>query len=156
MDNNNIIESFQKILEKNNKIKNIVLHDANASYSGCEITINNKKTCFRKGKITPTKSGHFVSLWKHLGKSNIPYDLSDNYDLYVFEIEYHEDKLGYFIFPSAVLLKHKILSADDSIGKLGFRLYAPIYKLENKTSINTQKWQSDYFYYANDLKKIKL
>lgn len=156
MDKNDIIESFQTILEKNNKIKNIVFHDANANYSACEITINNKKTCFRKGKITPTKSGHFVSLWKYSDKSNIPYDINDDYDLYVFEIEYDKDKLGYFIFPSEVLLKHKILSADDSIGKLGFRLYGPMYKLKNKTSINTQKWQSVYFYYANDLKKIKL
>lgn len=156
MDKNDVIESFQTILEKNNKIKNIVLHDDNAKYSACEITINNKKTCFRKGKITPTKSGHFVSLWKHSDKSNIPYDINDNYELYVFEIEYDKDKLGYFIFPSAILSKHKILSTDDSIGKLGFRLYGPMYKLKNKTSINTQKWQSVYFYYANDLKKIKL
>jgi len=33
-------------------------------YSAFRFSLNNKKICYREAKITPTKTGQFVTLWK--------------------------------------------------------------------------------------------
>ncbi len=138
---------IQNIIDKiydNEKIKEYSDHDENKKYDGCEFKASNHFICFRKGNITPNKTGHFVSLWKNNGGKNTPYNINDKYVIYMFYIE-DSDKKGIFIFPSTVLEKNKILSNNNNGGKLGFRLYAPWYDAPNKTSKITQNWQKIYF-----------
>jgi hypothetical protein len=146
----NILNIINKLYKNNQQIQ-IHLQDNNAEYYACDFIINNKKICFRKGKITPTKLGHFISLWKTNNSINIPYDINDNYDKYIF---YVEDKLksGFFIFSKKELLENKILSDNKNKlkGKLGFRIYAPWYNVANKTAKLTQQMQVKYF---NDFSK---
>jgi len=143
----NILNIINK-LYKNIQHIQINIQNNNKDYYASEFIINNKKICFRKGKITPTKLGHFVSLWKINNNINVPYDINDNYDKYIF---YVEDKLksGFFVFTKKELLENKILS--DNInkikGKLGFRLYAPWYNVKNNTAKNTQILQIKHFIY---------
>ena len=56
-------------------------------------------------------------------------------------------KTGYFVFSKNELLKNKVLSdnKNGSKGKLGFRLYAPWYDVQNKTAKLSQNWQIKYF-----------
>ncbi len=39
-----------------------------------------------------------------------------------------------------------ILSEEKSKGKLGFRLYAPWYKVDSENVKKSQEWQVKYFY----------
>jgi hypothetical protein len=151
MDNiNKILKKGKKMLYGNNEIKNIILHETNKDYNACEFTLNNKKYCFRTGKITPTKIGHFVSLWKYIDDVNSPYSANDNFDYYIFDVR-ENNKFGQFIFPKNILVKNKILTDNKNIGKLGFRLYAPWCDTENNTAKKTQKWQVEYFFDSENL-----
>lgn len=113
-------------------------------YFGCDFTISNLKIKYRKAKITPIKSGAFVALWKRnsIGKT-IPFEVSDSFDFYIFEIEDACQK-GLFVFPKLVLEKHNILSAEKE-GKRGFRLYPTWCESLNKQAIKTQFWQLPFF-----------
>lgn len=54
-------------------------------------------------------------------------------------------KKGYFQFPKSVLIKHHILTNNDIVGKMAFRVY-PTWEYDlNKTALKTQSWQSHYF-----------
>jgi hypothetical protein len=103
------------------------------------------------GNITPTKIGHFVSLWKKdtIKNKNIPYDINDKYDIYIFLV-LDKKKEGFFIFPKDILLQNNILSdkQNNKKGKLGFRLYCSWYNVKelNKTALSSYKWQNEYFY----------
>ncbi len=127
------IESFSREKES---------HD----YAASEFKINHLRIKFRAAKITPTKVGQFVTIWKRIEKGPIqPFDLTDPFDLIVISVR-DQDRLGQFVFPKEVLYEKGIVSKDGKGGKRGIRVYPPWDKTENRQAIQTQKWQIPYFF----------
>ena len=130
-------------------------------YCAHTFKLGDKNVKFRTAKITPTKLGQFVTLWKR-NETGItaPYHITDNYDFYIIATR-QDSNFGVFIFPKDVLLEQGILSGVSSAGKRGFRVY-PTWDLTcNKQAQKTQLWQTKYFleisdHQPNDLQKAKL
>ena len=121
------------------------LEAQNAEYGAYVFNLNGLSIRFRVAKITPTKVGHFVTLWERIGDGPIqPYDALDSVDLFV--ISTREGKnFGQFIFPKSVLREHDILSSKGKGGKRGIRVYPPWAKTTSSQAQKTQKWQLEYF-----------
>jgi len=114
-------------------------------YSGMNFTIAQLKIKFRTAKITPTKTGQFVTLWKRNEEGEtIPFDSSDSFDFYLISTS-KENHAGIFIFSKEILAKKGILTHEKKEGKRGFRIYPAWDKTENKQASATQKWQTEYF-----------
>jgi hypothetical protein len=130
-------------------ITNIRHHEESNEYSACGFLLNKNKIEFRTGKITPTKPGHFVAIWKrdNAGKTT-PFDLSDGIDFMVITVR-EKKHLGQFIFPKSILADQGIITQNDKEGKRGMRIYPPWSKNLNKQAQKTQKWQGDYFLHLN-------
>jgi hypothetical protein len=116
-----------------------------AEYSACVFELNNLSIRFRTAKITPTKNGQFVTLWKRSESGPIaPFEISDSIDLFVISTRL-DNRFGQFIFPKAVLCKHGIVSTDKKEGKRAMRVYPPWDQTTSKQAEKTQKWQLEYF-----------
>ena len=126
-------------------LSNLIIEKESADYEACQFDLNNKKVLFRSAKITPTKAGLFVTVWKRSTDGPItPFDHSDAIDLFVINIR-KEDCFGQFIFPIAVLAQKGIVTVGTKEGKRAFRVYPPWDKDLNKQAQKTQQWQLDYF-----------
>lgn len=114
-------------------------------YRACSFQLNEKKIQYRMSKITPTKSGQFVSIWKR-NKDGItyPFDSADNFD-FVIITSRKDEKLGQFIFPKSLLADKGIITRNKKIGKRGIRVYPPWDITTNKQAMITQSWQTKYF-----------
>ena len=124
--------------------QSIAVDSTSLLYNGCTFILNNKKIIFRKAKITPTKAGQFVTLYKRRTDRSIePYSITDKFDLLVIESSIK----GYFAFPKLTLLTYGILSSGTNSGKRAFRIYSPEEQHLNQQAAKTQAWQEDY--YAN-------
>ena len=116
-----------------------------AEYGAYDLKINNLSTKFRVAKITPTKIGQFVTLWKRIGKGPIqPFDFTDPIDLFIISTR-KDNHFGQFVFPKSVLCEQGILSTNNKEGKRAIRVYPPWDIATNKTAQKTQKWQLEYF-----------
>lgn len=116
-----------------------------AEYGAYDFEINGLSAKYRVAKITPTKIGQFVTLWKRVGEGPIqPFDHSDPIDFFVVSTRSGND-FGQFVFPKSVLLEKGILSDCNREGKRAIRVYPPWDHATNKQAIKTQKWQLDYF-----------
>lgn len=114
-------------------------------YEACSFLLNDKRIRFRQAKITPTKIGQFVTIWKRVGKSPImPYDMADPVDLFVISVR-HGDQIGQFVFPKDVLRKHGYVSEQGSGGKRAMRVYPPWDVTDSPQAKRTQAWQLKYF-----------
>lgn len=124
---------------------NIVIDKESSDYGACTFQINNKNVVFRVAKITPTKVGQFVTLWKRIGASPImPFDISDPIDLFIVTVR--KDKLfGQFIFPKEVLWQKGFVSKEVKGGKRAMRVYPPWDIADSKQAKKTQEWQLLYF-----------
>lgn len=114
-------------------------------YDAFDFQINSFKIKFRSAKITPTKTGQFVTLWKR-NKTGIiePFDFSDVIDFVVVNVR-KDDFFGQFIFPKAVLLQKGFFSTSTKEGKRATRVYPPWDETTSKQAQKTQQWQLDYF-----------
>lgn len=112
-----------------------------AAYGACKFVLNNRSICFRVAKITPTKNGHFVTLWKRPKSGRIkPFHESDNIDLFM--ISARDGKhFGLFIFSKVLLISKGIVSSGNNNGKLAIRLYPPWVQPESKQAAKSQAWQ---------------
>ena len=116
-----------------------------ADYGAYSFTLNQKSILFRTAKITPTKIGQFVTLWKRIDKGPIqPYYFTDAIDLIVISVR-KENRVGQFVFPKSVLCEKGIISTSNKEGKRAIRVYPPWDKAINKQAQKTQQWQLDYF-----------
>ncbi|MEZ4944789.1 MAG: MepB family protein [Cyclobacteriaceae bacterium] len=116
-----------------------------AEYEAHFFKLNDLTVRYRKAKITPTKTGQFVTFWKREGDSPIqPYQSSDIIDLLIVSVcnDYHS---GVFVFSRAVLISQDIISTETKEGKRAFRVYPPWDLPMSKQAIKTQKWQLEYF-----------
>lgn len=131
------------------EFKNFVVDAESTEYQSCSFKLNSIEIIHRFSKITPTKTGQFVTIWKRNDKGiTAPFDLSDNFDFIV--ITSKSDKnLGQFVFPKAVLLEKGIISNINTSGKRGIRVYPPWDIPTSKQAEKTQLWQTKYFYSIN-------
>lgn len=127
-------------------ITNLVKEKESEEYGACEFEMNNRRIKFRVGKITPTKVGQFVTLWKRVGRGPImPYDISDPIDLFVVSAS-NAAHFGQFVFPKDVLYEKGILSKEGKGGKRAMRIYPSWDVADNKQAKKTQAWQLPYFF----------
>ena len=142
------------------KISEPIIELESAEYGACTFTLNDLHILFRTAKITPTKTGQFVTVWKRINKGPIqPFESSDPIDFFIISVR-KDDDFGLFIFPKSVLVDKKIVS-DKKEGKRAIRVYPPWDITTSKQAQKTQKWQLDYFLeipqnQINDLNRIKL
>lgn len=138
--------------------KNIIIETESQEYGACNFTINNKNIKFRSAKITPTKIGQFVTLWKRIGNGPImPFDMADDIDLFVISVR-NADHFGQFVFPKSVLYEKGYVSKDDKGGKRAMRVYPPWDITDSAQAKKTQTWQVLYFFEispTNDNSKIQ-
>lgn len=150
--------NYETILEKSNvalfekchlEISNFEVDKESKNYNACKFDLNNLKIIFRKAKITPTKIGQFVTLWKRNSHGiTAPFSFSDIFDFVIIYVK-SENNSGQFIFPKSVLIENGIVSSDKKDGKRGFRVYPIWENAINKQAIQTQKWQLNYFVKTN-------
>jgi hypothetical protein len=114
-------------------------------YGACSFKLNKKSIIFRVSKITPTKIGQFVTIWKR-NENGVtePFNFSDEFDFVIIAVR-NDDNFGQFIFPKSVLADNGVITKDEKEGKRGFRVYAPWDIVENKQAVKTQNWQIKYF-----------
>ena len=146
--------NYETILEESNldffkkcnfEISSFELDKESQNYNACKFELYNLKIIFRKAKITPTKIGQFVTLWKRNGKNLIePFSVSDDFDFVIIYVK-SDNKFGQFVFPKSILIEKGIITSDKKPGKRGFRIYPTWDKATNKQAIETQKWQLNYF-----------
>ncbi len=118
---------------------------ANAEYGAYQFTLQERRVKFRVAKITPTKIGQFVTLYKRVGKHPIqPYDALDPFDILVISTRRGEF-FGQFVMPKPVLVQQGILSIAGQGGKRALRVYPPWDQTSSRQAHNTQCWQLGYF-----------
>lgn len=160
--NQNIFQEINKIKDFISQIipttfSNFTIDPEAEEYSGANFKLNNLKIKFRKAKITPKKTGQFVTLWKrNHQKITEPFTVDDDFDFCIILTE-EIPNLGFFIFPKNTLAINLILSTKLKGGKRGFRVYPNWAPVENKQAEKTKSWQSDYFIDIRnfDLQKFK-
>ncbi len=114
-------------------------------YGACEFEMNNRRIKFRAAKITPTKGGQFVTLWKRIGTGPImPFDLADPVDLFVVSVR-SADHFGQFVFPKSVLYEKGFVSKEGKGRKRAMRVYPPWDIANSAQAKKTQAWQCMYF-----------
>jgi hypothetical protein len=124
---------------------NVVKEAESEEYGACEFEMNDLRIKFRVAKITPTKIGQFVTLWKRIGNGPImPHDLNDAVDFFVVSVR-HVNHLGQFVFPKTILHRQGIVSRDGKGGKRAIRVYPPWDITQSPQAKKTQRWQLKYF-----------
>ncbi|GAA3737891.1 mep operon protein MepB [Flavobacterium ginsengisoli] len=125
-------------------------------YKAHRFLINNKKICYREAKVTPTKTGQFVTLWKRNQTGIIePFAYSDDIDFVIITVR-KDQNWGQFIFPKKIALEKGIFSTQNKEGIRATRVYPPWDETSSKQAQKTQKWQLDYFFLFTNLDDIDL
>lgn len=123
-------------------------------YGAFRFKLDNKNICYREAKITPTKTGQFVTLWKRNSNGIIaPFDDADAIDFVIVSVR-KDQNFGQFIFPKKILFSKAIFSTSKKEGIRATRVYPPWDQTTNKQAQKTQKWQLDYFLNLTDQNKI--
>lgn len=140
----------------NFSLKNIKPESESQQYAAHTFQLNKYQILFRKTKITPTKTGQFVTLWKRNEKGiTEPFDLKDEFNCYLIAAK-TPTNFGIFIFPKKVLHENKILSDQTTDGKRGIRVYPTWVETTSKQAKKTQDWQTKYFFDLSNPKQIDL
>jgi len=116
-----------------------------ADYAAYTFELNGLFVKYRIAKITPTKIGQFVTIWKRIENGPIqPFHTSDDIDLFVISTR-DGDRCGQFIFPKKLLQEKRIISTDHKEGKRAISVYPPWDITISKQAQKTQQWQLAYF-----------
>jgi hypothetical protein len=137
---------LQQLLSKSETftISQLIIESESTEYSACRFLLNNLTVLFRTAKITPTKTGQFVTLWKRINQGPIqPFDINDTIDFFIVSAR-KDNQFGLFIFPKSVLIIKEIVT-DKKEGKRAIRVYPPWDITTSKQAQKTQKWQLNYF-----------
>jgi len=119
--------------------------DESNEYHAGSFKVQGKLVRYRQAKITPTKVGQFVTIWKRTAHGPIqPYDSSDRIDLFVVAVR-SKNCFGQFVFPKTELIKQGVLSVKGKGGKRALRVYPPWDKAESKQAEKTQTWQLKFY-----------
>ena len=118
-------------------------------YAACSFQLNGKAIQFRSSKITPTKTGQFVTIWKRNNDGiTEPFDTSDDIDFLIITSK-SVDNFGLFIFPKSILIENGIFTSNSKKGKRGMRVYNTWDIAPNKQAERTQRWQTKHFISIN-------
>jgi hypothetical protein len=120
-------------------------------YLGYNFQISQFHIKFRKAKITPKKTGQFVTLWKRNPKTQEtePFDNEDHFDFCIILTEFNNQS-GFFLFPKNILCEKQIVTISSKPGKRGFRVYPDWNIPANKQAEKTQNWQTLFFIDATE------
>jgi len=163
--NKNIIKNLEIFISKvflplgYEITKNITIdkEKENLIYSAMSFSLNNKNIVYRKAKITNTRPGAFLTLWKRPDKlttNTKPIALNyDELDCLIVEVYEDINNQGIFIFPNFILINKKIISTEKYKGKTAFRVFPPWSKdkgivgtqVFSQSAKKTQSWQLDFF-----------
>ena len=113
-----------------------------ADYGACRFTLDDRAVVFRTAKITPTKTGQFVTVWKRPapGADIAPLDEDDDVQFVVIEVADGACR-GQFVFSREVLLRHGVMSRNGKGGKRAIRVYPPWSAPAARQAVQTQHWQ---------------
>ena len=126
-------------------LTNLKQNSESIEYGACSFTLNGRLILQRISKITPTKSGQFVTIWKRNKEGiTVPFDNSDNFDFLIITAR-NNDHFGQFIFPKSVLVEKGIISKGNKVGKRGMRVYPTWDSATSDQAKRTQAWQTKYF-----------
>lgn len=121
----------------------LVAETNNAEY-GAFTTIP-ARTRYRVAKLTPTKPGLFVTVWRrHPDGTTQPFRSNDGTQQLVVIVR-DDTNFGAFIFPLSTLIARDIVSVDGHGGKRGFRVYPPWADTRSRQAQSTQQWQCKHF-----------
>ena len=127
------------------ELSRLTQHRESKEYGACTFELNGHQIEHRISKITPTKTGQFVTIWKRNKNGQTePFDSSDSIDFIVITSKMNE-QLGQFIFPKSVLAEKGIITHQGKVGKRGIRVYPSWDVTTNKQAEKTQRWQTNYF-----------
>lgn len=127
------------------QLTNLKLNLESLAYGACSFELDGKKIEHRTAKITLTKTGQFVTIWKrNINGITEPFDILDEIDFIVITAK-SGDNFGQFIFPKSVLVDKGIMAQNGKAGKRGIRVYPTWDALINKQAEKTQIWQTKYF-----------
>lgn len=122
----------------------------NAEYGAAVSDVGRSTIRFRVGKLTPTKVGLFVSVWRRgAGGSTEPFPAEDDVDALVV-VAREGDRFGAFVFPNEVLATRGVVSVRGAGGKRGFRVYPPWSATSSPQAKRSQGWQCDWFLDLSD------
>lgn len=129
------------------EITNFKKDKESEEYFAYSFQIQDRFVQYRQAKITPTKVGQFVTIWKrnHPGEPIQPYDSKDNVDLVIVTVRSHE-RLGQFVFPKETLIQRGVFSINGTGGKRAIRVYPAWDKTESTQARKSQEWQLGYFF----------
>lgn len=146
-----LLLSKESIFDKADlQITSLQKESESEEYSAFRFQINSKDICYREAKITPTKTGQFVTIWKRNQTGIIePFDYSDNIDFVIVSVR-KDQNWGHFIFPKKILLEKGVFSTQNKEGIRATRVYPPWDETTSKQAQKTQKWQLDYFFNFSD------
>jgi len=127
------------------RLTNLKLNSESVEYEACFFELDGKKIEHRTSKITPTKTGQFVTIWKR-NKNGLtqPFDIFDDIDFITITSK-KGDNMGQFIFPKSVLCDKGIITCNGKGGKRGIRVYPLWDTVTNTQAEKTQRWQTKYF-----------
>lgn len=127
------------------ELRNLKLNAEGLAYGACSFELAGQKIEHRISKITPAKTGQFVTIWKR-NKNGItePFDILDDIDFIAITTK-SGDNFGQFIFPKSVLADKGIITQNGKDGKRGIRVYPAWDTVSNKQAEKTQNWQLKYF-----------
>lgn len=143
---NDLITAKEILFDNNNfEYSMPVIEAESLEYGACTFKLNGLNVRFRIAKITPTKTGQFVTLWKRLNDGPIqPFDATDPIDLFIVSTR-KDNRLGHFVFPMSTLIEKRIVTFNGKEGKRGIRVYPPWDATMSKQAQKTQNWQLAYF-----------
>jgi hypothetical protein len=104
---------------KLNDIVNSKIYKPNIKYNSRHYNENGFSIFYTEAKITPKKEGYFVTFYKRINNKNEPFNNSDHIDFLI--IKLNNDQ--YLLFNKKDLIDLKIISKDNVVGKMGFRVY---------------------------------
>ncbi|WP_447522890.1 MepB family protein [Salinibacterium sp. NYA9b] len=122
----------------------LVVEPDNAEYEA--VTTLPAATRFRVAKLTPTKPGFFVTVWRRDTDGTTQPFPSDDGTQHLVVVTRDSNGFGAFVFPLSVLIVRGIVSDGGRGGKRGFRVYPPWADTCNRQAQNTQQWQCEHFH----------
>lgn len=151
---NEILEKIKAVY--GHEVKDVFPEKESQEYNAYRFSLNGHGVVYRSSKITPTKTGQFVTIWKRTDTGPIaPLHAEDAFN-YVLIRAVRKEQSGFFLFPKAVLVQKRIVSSKTREGKRGVRVYPPWDKVESQQAEKTQKWQLQYFISDNEKARQEL
>jgi hypothetical protein len=129
-------------------VSKIAHETESAAYAAARLTIDGERVVFRVAKMTPTKLGQFVTLWKRdtPAAEIAPIDGADDVASVIIWVS-DASRAGVFVFARQTLLDHDVMSPEGRGGRRALRVYPPWIPaaMLNKQATATQRWQLPWF-----------